>query len=233
MRGISESTIEKNDNYWLSTLLQEAGECKVRGNFHSVYSKKCQVSDVDLTHLEGETFANHLMKAITATMYGIRKISHDRSDSILFDPNRIQKHYDTMLSIDIPKTLEGDNLGDNIPFTPQGNGRVGYSIYNIKLDEDTQKPVYRLIKHTGYKYQDALEDFLLVPQFYKDDTPMSDIVSTGSDCINNENTTPTKVPDTSTKQEPPTGLIAAISTISGVFGLLVIGIAIALLLLCK
>ncbi|KAF6020823.1 hypothetical protein EB796_020860 [Bugula neritina] len=138
-----------------------------------------------------------------------------------------------MLSIDIPKTLEGDNLGDNIPFTPQGNGRVGYSIYNIKLDEDTQKPVYRLIKHTGYKHQDALEDFLLVPQFYKDDTPMSDIVSTGSDCINNENTTPTKVPDTSTKQEPPTGLIAAISTISGVFGLLVIGIAIALLLLCK
>jgi len=87
------------------------------------------------------------MKSITAAVYGIRKMAIDEPEEYLFDSDRVKDRYNVMLNIALPTVLEDKSTKSHHPFDSQGNGNVGYQIYNIvKLNESTT--IYQLFTTT-------------------------------------------------------------------------------------
>lgn len=159
-------------NPWISTLQQEDGKCKVRGNFASPYSVQCP-NNMNYTRFLDESFSVHLMKAITSMIYGLRSITADQHPGVLFDPSTIALRYHKMLEVEIPSTLEG-KLRNRQPFTPvmsdsstYGNGKVGYSIFNI-IDINGRVE-YNKVLTTGSAFRERLNRFSSIPQFPKSD----------------------------------------------------------------
>ena len=154
-------------NPWLSSLEQEVGECKIPGNFLSTYSPLCN-EIADIGDFANEAYSLHLMKAITSTFTAVRNIAFKHGWDSLLNPEQINSWYDEFLDVEIPDTLEGD-AKNHMPFTQKetdankyGNGRVGYTIYNINGE-----PKYGQVLSTGYDYSDTLGDFTAVVEFYK------------------------------------------------------------------
>lgn len=214
-----------NDSPWLSTLEQELGKCKLPGNFHSDYSRLC-TGPADLTEFIGESYSLHLMKAITATVYGLRSTAFDalRSNpNVLFDSKNIGFRYKELLQVRIPEELEGTgNLYQ--PFTQEGsdsntfgNGRVGYIIYNIDGSLN-----YIEVITTGHNYSDELEDFKTSVEFYKSGkfSPFIDSASSSGNCAVKPIITDT------TADAPPSNspLVGGLIALGCILGLLVIAV---------
>lgn len=113
-----------------------------------------------------ESFSVHLMKSITSMIYGLRSIAADQQPGILFDTSTIGRRYLEMLEVEIPSTLEG-KLRNKNPFTrPEsdsttyGNGKVGYSIFNINSSAE-----YNKVVTTGSGFKESLNEFSGIPQF--------------------------------------------------------------------
>ncbi|XP_067935976.1 uncharacterized protein [Watersipora subatra] len=154
------ATAPVNDvNPWLSSLEQEVGECKIRGNFLGRHSKSCDVEWDNLTHLTGETFSLHLMKALTIMYSELRLLQSINRVDYLFNPSTIDDRYNSILRVKIADFLEDD--GSNRfyePFTQRtnegttyGNGAENFTIFNINKDHE-----YVQIFETGYDSMSSL-----------------------------------------------------------------------------
>ena len=186
-------------NPWLSSLEQEVGECKIPGNFLSTYSPLCNTTTTDIGDFANESYSLHLMKAITSTFTAIRNIAFKHGWDSLSNLEQINSWYDEFLRVKIPDTLEGDEK-NHMPFTQKetdankyGNGRVGYTIYNINGE-----PKYGQVLSTGYDYSDTLGDFTAVVEFYKANSYVKHIksASTRNHCL--DSTTLTAMTATTT-----------------------------------
>ena len=146
----------------------------------------------DIGDFANEAYSLHLMKAITSTFTAIRNIAFKHGWDSLSNLEQINSWYDEFLEVEIPDTLEGD-AKNQMPFTQKetdankyGNGRVGYTIYNIKGE-----PKYGQVLSTGYDYSDTLGDFTAVVEFYKANkyTKYITSVSTQDRCLDPTTTT--------------------------------------------
>jgi len=124
------------------------------------------------------------MKAITATIYGLRAITLDEHKQFLFHPSTIKDRYRELLDVRIPQVLENKGPKNHNPFTEAGNGKVGYSIYNIKLEGTNKKPTYVLVQRTGSSVNDKLGTAQNLIAFYDgSNIPTASITSTIPKCV--------------------------------------------------
>ena len=170
------------------------------------------------------------MKAITSLVTSLRITAFTSGPEAIFDPDTISSRYETALTVKIPNTLEGDEKVQK-PFTQRdadsdtyGNGRVGYTIFNID-----RLPSYQPILRTGHGYADELGEFERVVEFYKRKELRKYINSFSSrdHCMPADNTTSDIVKD---EPEEPVAIIAGFGVVGAVLGLLLIGIAIAIII---
>lgn len=203
-------------NPWLSTLIQEVGNCKLPGTFYGEYSNPCIANSIDLSGFAEESYSVHLMKAITATVYALRGIAFNivkNNPNVLFDPDTVEARYQKFLDIEIPNVLEGVTTHHQ-PFTDGGNGRVGYTIYNIDGDKS-----YAKVFITGHDYSDTLGTFDTIPEFYESGTPTPYFTSTSDACV--ATTVITTTTDGHTTGTP-IGVLAGLIAMGLVLGLLII-----------
>ena len=178
----------------------------------------------DIGDFANEAYSLHLMKAITSTFTAIRNIAFKHGWDSLSNPEQINSWYDEFIRVKIPDTLEGD-AKNHMPFTQKetdaskyGNGRVGYTIYNIN-----SKSEYVQVLSTGYDYSDTLGDFTAVVEFYKANKYAKYItsVSTQDRCLDPTTTTSLPAVTAPLDEGLSEGVIASIAL--GI--LVVIGVA--------
>ncbi|XP_067935686.1 uncharacterized protein [Watersipora subatra] len=216
-------TVE-NVNPWLSTLEQEVGECKLRGNFMSEYSAPCELAQ-DLSAFAKESYSLHMIKALTTATVALQNLAFNHLNSnpnYLFDPDTITSRYDSFLRIEIPQLLQ-NKPKTHQPFTQKsadsdtyGNGKVGYTIYNINGDPD-----YVKIFETSYDPSVGLANsYIALPNFFKSNKVVGDITSFREQCF--QSTDASGSPTTTAPSVP-----ASIKT-----AVIIMGVALGLLIIC-
>lgn len=219
-------------NPWFNTLMQKIGKCKIRGDFRGTFAEPCDFKQIYFgTDLINEAYASHLMKAITSCVYAIREIGADGNYVKVYNRSDVKNHYETYLNIEIPSALENIPK-DGRPFTEAGNGRVGYTIYNIKYVSGFPSPRWLPIWKTGYGMSDSLGRQQELYAFYRDssNSPTTKITSAKEEC--NRETPIISQPDT-TSESSPINSVGAVVAIAIISTILVILIVILLLIYLK
>lgn len=185
----------------MTTLWQINQKCKIRGNFLSQHTQE-EIQEEEnkilctddhsfdpLTTLE--SYAVHLMKAISAAIYGLNSVVSDQggNESILFSrtADSVSKIYEKILDRGIPDSLESRVLGE-LPFTERsststtyGNGNVGYTVNQIQDAKPVAEPFYNPVAITGVGLKESLNvNRILV--FYPGGDQATSIQSTKADC---------------------------------------------------
>lgn len=160
----------------MTSLRQMQGQCKIRGNFLGRHAELCSdTHPINFTDLEDEQFSRHMMKAITAAVYGLRSFAYDNANDTLYrrDEKHVRNLYESILKIQIPATLESkDRNSGNPPFMDKppgrGDGNVGYTVYQIRA---TGPPYtnfsYNEVAVTGSTETELLDMNGVVLEFYQ------------------------------------------------------------------
>ena len=231
------------ENPYLSTLWQINSACKIRGNFHSSHTVLCNPSE-DNQFAEGiakESFAVHVMKAVTATVYGILGVIDETGDSkILFERNKesTQRMYEKLLTSNIPAYLESRDK-TNMPFTEPspgsttwGNGNVGYVINQIQTTKTSDALLYQQVAVTGADADERLEVTQIL-EFYVKDQETQNIKSTKTACVKTITPSATSPAGLVEKENKTDGALIAVIVIVAILAIVLIVVVVVFFVLRK
>lgn len=229
-------------NPYLSTLWQINSKCKIRGNFLSEYTRLCnQTADKQFAEgIADESYSVHVMKAISASVYGILGIIDSTGSSeILFerDDYNLNRFYEKLLESNIPATLETKDKVKT-PFTEKtgdsttwGNGNVGYIINQIQLRKLSKTVLfYNPVAKTGTGIKSMFENTGLF-EFYKKDEPKADITSTKASCQKTSMTT--SIPEPVTAAPEQNGTLIAVIVIVAILAIALIVVVVLFFVLSE
>lgn len=209
----------------LGHLIHRNGGVRPRGSFYN--DQRVEDSNSAWQLASTESYAVHLMKAVTAVvrgldayMFEIRCDDKTRCDKMLNFQNTEEK-YEKIKNAEIPNRLPHDPNQDDTErvFRDSGNGNVGFTVFRIDKESEN---LYEYDVLTTIPVENEEIVFVNTPTFYDDGVAVSHLNSGDGSC---HPTTAPSITTTTTSDGLNTTTIALIAV---VVVLAVIGLAVGL-----
>nr|KAG5699497.1 hypothetical protein BaRGS_020056 [Batillaria attramentaria] len=138
---VRKSPSETDVNPWFSEFWQHMFDCNLAGGFNNIFDEVCKdsyrLSSDQVTKMVSDQRVQHVMNAVQALGQGLAAVSHSNTDTVCESSFPCDNLHDEAFAPQVLKVIKSQTLPSvtarrNRIFDDNGNGKIGFTIYNVQ-----------------------------------------------------------------------------------------------------